>query len=150
MKNHDDIQEKLLSLMDPELNPSEKAELLAHLQVCAECRDFSARWEATRAPFSKVKNPQPSEDFVLKVMQKIEDWEEPAPAKNYFSWDNWAIPAMGYAVAIALMVIVLNQPSYAENTESVLLASVSPVEQKLLSSETTDSLILPSLEEELL
>lgn len=138
--NHDEIKDRLLSFEDAELDPREKVLLAEHLKDCGECRARLESWKQSSRALTDVKDPAPSEKFVLNVMQNVEALE----AKSHYGWKipEWLLPAAGYAFAAVLMIVVVNRPLFAEdtavNTEEVLLADMPEQTQWVLANESNN------------
>ncbi len=148
--NHEEIKAKALEFFDRDLGSAEKQEIENHLRACPECRTFFGEWERVHALLGSLKNPAPSEKFVLNVMSQIEEISAPAagPAKSW-QWPSWLSLTLGYGIAAVLMIVVLNQPTFAATTtESVLLSEVPESAQWAFMNETVHAVPLLGAEGE--
>ena len=69
MREHSEYKELLSALIDGELDEAEKAELQAHLESCAECRDYLRLLAAVHDGLRE--QPDPPEKLREGVMYKI-------------------------------------------------------------------------------
>lgn len=83
--NHDEYKEKLSALLDEELDEREKAEVLAHLNVCEACRTYLIELTAVHNALSRMDTPSVPEGFAAGVMARLPENE---PKKSIESVDN--------------------------------------------------------------
>ena len=83
--NHDEYKEKLSALLDEELDEHEKAEVLAHLNVCEACRTYLIELTAVHNALSRMDTPSVPEGFAAGVMARLHENE---PEKSIESVDN--------------------------------------------------------------
>ena len=83
--NHDVYREKLSALLDEELDEREKAEVLAHLNVCEACRTYLIELTAVHNALSRMDTPSVPEGFAAGVMARLHENE---PKKSIESVDN--------------------------------------------------------------
>lgn len=70
--NHEDTEKKIFELYDRELPPAEKAEIEEHITSCSACREIYEGWKRTSSVFFPSSEVMPSEEFVRKVMTRVE------------------------------------------------------------------------------
>ena len=83
--NHDEYKEKLSALLDEELDEREKAEVLAHLNVCEACRTYLIELTAVHDALNRMDTPSVPEGFAAGVMARLHENE---PEKSIESVDN--------------------------------------------------------------
>lgn len=83
--NHDEYREKLSALLDEELDEREKAEVLAHLNVCEACRTYLIELTAVHDALSRMDTPSVPEGFAAGVMARLHENE---PEKSIESVNN--------------------------------------------------------------
>jgi anti-sigma factor RsiW len=71
--DHEAMQGKVFQLHDGELSPAEQAEARRHLEACASCRADLDAWKKTAAAFFPASPARGSEEFVGRVMARIEE-----------------------------------------------------------------------------
>ncbi len=140
--NHQAIKEKLLVLRDGALSVFEVREIQKHLSGCAECRELSNRLEIISKALSRSGTQPSSEDFVQKVMARLEALEVPVPALEPEPWTlpRWLFPAIGYACAFFLMAIAVAnrlEPAQLASTDDILLSDVSEDSQGVFLNDSS-------------
>ncbi|MGQ0644356.1 MAG: anti-sigma factor family protein [Elusimicrobiota bacterium] len=107
--DHEAMQEKVFQLHDGELSPAEQAEARRHLEACASCRADLDAWKKTAVVFFPAARAQASEEFVERVMARIEEpgvWARTASRlRAAASFPRFALA--GAAAAAVLAVVVL-------------------------------------------
>jgi anti-sigma factor RsiW len=76
--NHSLMKEKIYLLPDTDLPDQEKEELLAHLQVCRECRHSLAEWRNISPALKEINLVPESPYFLQKTMLKINTGAKPS------------------------------------------------------------------------
>ncbi len=137
---HQEIMEKLTAFRDPEMPESEKREITAHLEICAECRNLFSRWERLSAGLRRTALPEASDFFVSRVMKRLDALEEPEPERvSGWRLPRWLVMSIGYAFGISLMFLAIANRQTPVNAAVVLLSDVPQSEQWTFVSETPDS-----------
>ena len=80
--NHDEYREKLSALLDEELDEREKAEVLAHLNVCEACRTYLIELTAVHNALSRMDTPSVPEGFAAGVMARLPENESKKSIKS--------------------------------------------------------------------
>ena len=80
--NHDEYKEKLSALLDEELDEREKAEVLAHLNVCEACRTYLIELTAVHNALSRMDTPSVPEGFAAGVMARLPENESKKSIKS--------------------------------------------------------------------
>lgn len=139
--DHQKIQEMLLTLDSPGLSPGVQREVMAHVQVCDQCRGLLTRLgniQGIFAPVSLVTAPQGMADRVLERLTHLEA-SAAKPQLSFRPLVEWLYPALGYVFALLLMVTAIaHWEPYLKmnpNTEEVLLSSIPQEEQLFFAKE---------------
>ena len=82
---HEEYREKLSALLDEELDEREKAEVLAHLNVCEACQTYLIELTAVHNALSRMDTPSVPEGFAAGVMARLHENE---PEKSIESVNN--------------------------------------------------------------
>ncbi|MCB4755839.1 MAG: zf-HC2 domain-containing protein [Elusimicrobia bacterium] len=122
--DHDQIKDKLDAYDDNELSIGERHEVTAHLEACAECRTNAEEWKKTTDMFFKTPQLPSSEEFVHRVMARIERLE-PADVREQGglrrALNRWFYPAfVGAAVAGFLFIMTVPMPEPKAPLDSLL------------------------------
>jgi len=139
--DHQKIQEMLLTLDSPGLSPGEQREVMAHVQVCDECRGLLTRLESIQGVFAPVSMVTAPQGIVDRVLERLAHLEVPAakPLLSFRPLVEWLYPALGYVFALLLMVTAIAhwEPYLKTNpsTEEVLLSSIPQEEQLFFAKE---------------
>ena len=80
--NHDEYREKLSALLDEELDEREKAEVLAHLNVCEACRTYLIELTAVHDALNRMDTPSVPEGFAAGVMARLPENESKKSIKS--------------------------------------------------------------------
>lgn len=117
----DEAQDRLLEMMEEELPPERRVEVLSHLQACAACATESSAYRDLLVLVQADPVPEPSphfwEQFLPSLKQRIEQ-EAPKDTRKSAAWlvglQSWFAlrrPFIaGVAVAAASILIVLRLP----------------------------------------
>ena len=148
---HRDIEEKIFNFYDSEFSDEDRRMVTAHTQTCPACRELLLRAEKITTGLSRAGMPESSERFVNSVMARIQNLESQvrAPEKRRASSLEWLFPALGYALAFALMFFVISEREPAVNTGEVLLADVPQETQWTFSKEPPEIYKLMGIKEDL-
>lgn len=88
--NHDEYREKLSALLDEERDEREKAEVLAHLNVCEDCRTYLIELTAVHNALSRMDTPSVPEGFAAGVMARLSENESKKSIKSVDNAKNAA------------------------------------------------------------
>ena len=140
---HSKIKENLLQFRDPELDETLRREIAEHLPTCTDCQSELQRWDAFAGGLRGVPPVAPSENFIFKVMNSIEENEEPAaevaPTRRW-PFLKWLLPSLGYGFALILMMAAITQREVMPtDTGSVLLADMPQSAQWSFSSDPAEA-----------
>ena len=116
MKNLSMIQEKLSEFYDGEASEAERLEIEAHLKSCRECTVFYENWKAIASRLFERRDPDHSEAFVQKLMERLEKMEKKSGWKLVPV--QWFTPVIGVAAALLLFLTPSFEPV---STETVLM-----------------------------
>ena len=136
--DHSSLKEKLSAFRDQELPEEERRKIVSHLSSCEECREILNHWEIMGKSLAGAFPTKPSEGFIFKVMNRLDEMEESKKSAANRSPFQWLLPVMGYGAAFVLMFAVLSQGESPINTASVLMEDISPSARWTLSSEQPD------------
>lgn len=138
--NHNQIKEKLSAFFDRELPEEERSEIALHSRSCSECRKVLEDWARLRTAFSEIEKPEPSENFVESVMDRLEVEELTALSvpRERSSILRWLVPAFGYAFALFLVFAAVTPQEPSVDTGTVLLSEVSEGAQWAFGNEPLD------------
>ena len=138
---HEIIKEKLLMADDPELSETERREIGAHLQSCSECSSRLAEWRKMQTVFAGARPLSASGPFVDQVMGRLAretGVREEAAAASAWTLPQWLFPALGYGLALLLMIIAIEHQQTSINTGAVLLSEVPQSSQWTFGQEPPD------------
>ena len=134
----------LSALVDGELNDTERAEVLAHLETCESCREFFAELTAMHAAFGELEEFDAPEGFADSVMARL---HEAPKAKKRTPRAAW----LSLAACAALAVVVLGTPlreqfgagksadSAAPEAAMLMGAAVAPESEECAEEEYEDN-----------
>lgn len=120
--SHEEIKESISAFHDGELSQEKRLEIEAHLKTCADCRHALEAWREVARTFFKQTPVEPSPDFVLKVMGRLKDFEEPSQPRRDGTFPRWLVPAMGLGFAALFFFLAVPEQEIAVSTEILLLA----------------------------
>ena len=146
---HRGIKEKLFLLDDSTLSQQEKDQVVAHTEVCGECRKTFERLTKIHRALSSMPQPAPIPLFVEQVMQGLEPAETELISDRRFLFPRWVAPIVGYAFALVLMVMAIVSREAPIDTKSYLLADLPEGARWTFSYEIPDpqSLLATTAEE---
>ena len=93
-------RDRISAYLDGELTGEERRELLAHLEICGDCRMYLDSELAIREALAGLETPAP-EGFEARVMEKIRAESGDAPEEKvaaFPGWRRWAALAACCAV----------------------------------------------------
>ncbi len=129
--DHAAIRERVFAFYDGELAGDARQEVEAHLQGCPECRAMVERWTATAGVFFKKPQPDTSEFFVQRVMDRIETQQRPRPALRWRVELRWLVPALGLT---AMLFVVMQPAQQPVSVEMLLLGDTGGATSWVLSN----------------
>jgi anti-sigma factor RsiW len=142
---HDHFKKNLFALYDGELSDTQCREVSAHLEGCADCRQAYTNWKKIAKTFFRPPTPQSSEQFVQRVMERVEGLTESGWARWRPVSLRWLAPALGFGIAASLLFIGVTYQEPLISTESLLLASgpegMTPEWVSLIESPQADTLL---------
>ena len=103
----------LSALVDGELNDTERAEVLAHLETCEDCREFFAELTAMHAAFGELEEFDAPEGFLGGVMACL---HEAPRAKKRTPRAAWLSLAACAAVVLIAVVGPLREAKLANDS----------------------------------
>jgi anti-sigma factor RsiW len=147
MMTHEQMQEALMMVDDPELRTEERQRLLSHLDGCGECAELVRQWRVARGAFAAVgaggTGSEASEAFVQSVMRRL---PRPAadhrPAPSPWRVPAWLVPQLGVALAGVALALAVAPPEPSLSTETLLLAQAPEDSSWEFSSDTPDAALL--------
>ena len=130
----------LSALVDGELNDTERAEVLAHLETCESCREFFAELTAMHAAFGELEEFDAPEGFADSVMARL---HEAPKAKKRTPRAAWLSLAACAAVVLIAVGGPLREARFANDSaapEAAMLmgAAVAPESEECAEEEYTD------------
>ena len=114
MRSCEEYTLALSAFVDEELNDAERAEILAHLEVCEGCRAYLAELAAMHAAFDEMEEFDAPEGFLGGVMARVR--ETPKKRTHRTAW-------VSLAACAALAVVVLGGPLRAQRDAVMTAAS---------------------------
>lgn len=131
----------LSALVDGELNDTERAEVLAHLETCEPCREFFAELTAMHDALGELEEYDAPEGFADGVMARVH--EAPAPKKRT-PRTAWLSLAACAAIVIFAVSGPLREAKFANDSaapESAMLmgAAVAPESEECAEEEYEDN-----------
>lgn len=111
MNIHDDSKAILSAYLDGELSDIEREEVLAHLESCAECRDYLAELTALRAALGEMEEYDAPEGFAAGVLTRLHEEEKTdskATKALKMPWRRWAALAACAAVVVLAVTVLPN------------------------------------------
>lgn len=106
--NHSEYKELLSALLDGELNERERAEVMAHLETCEDCRTYLAELSILRDALGEPEDVPVPEDFAAGVMARLHEEKQPRPAKKAGAWHKWGALAACAAIVVLAAATVPN------------------------------------------
>ena len=103
----------LSALVDGELNDTERAEVLVHLETCESCREFFAELTAMHAAFGELEEFDAPEGFADSVMARL---HEAPKAKKRTPRAAWLSLAACAAVVLIAVVGPLREAKLANDS----------------------------------
>jgi len=79
-----EVKFNLISFINKELSGQENNEIQNHLQMCNDCKNEHDLLIKTYDLLRTAENPEPSEDFLLRLHQKIEQEESKKVSEKLF------------------------------------------------------------------
>ncbi|MCX6120598.1 MAG: zf-HC2 domain-containing protein [Ignavibacteriales bacterium] len=114
--NHKKIQLLVSSYLDGEVNESEKAEALSHLEVCPECRRFIEQAKLMRENICALGEVELANSFAAHVAYSVEKRDE-----QTVEWLGIEPSARNTFILLATLVLILFFfTSYNNNTGSAM------------------------------
>lgn len=131
----------LSALVDGELNDTERAEVLAHLETCESCREFFAELTAMHDALGELEEYDAPEGFADGVMARVH--EAPAPKKRT-PRTAWLSLAACAAIVIFAVSGPLREAKFANDSaapEAAMLmgAAVAPEAEECAEEEYEDN-----------
>jgi anti-sigma factor RsiW len=128
MNVHEDKKAALSALLDGELSDAERAEVLAHLDACEECRVYYAELCALHDAMGDLDEVEVPENFAAGVLARLH--EDAAPKKKPAGmWRKWgALAACAAVVVLAAAVLpnALNSKNTQEASVAAPKAAIAP------------------------
>jgi len=126
--NHKKIQLLVSSYLDEEVNDSERAQALSHLEVCSECRQFVEHAKLMRENICALGEVELANSFAARVAYSVEKRDE-----QTVEWLGIEPSARNTFILLAGLVLVMFfLTSFNNSTASVM-------NDQLLSRITSDS-----------
>ena len=126
--NHEKIRLLVSSYLDSEVNDSEKAKVLLHLEVCSECRQFVEHAKLMRENICALGEVELANSFTARVAYSVEKRDE-----QTVEWLGIEPSARNTFILLAGLVLVMFfLTSFNNNTASAM-------NDQLLSRITSDS-----------
>jgi len=126
--NHKKIQLIVSSYLDDEVNDSERAQALSHLEVCSECRQFVEHAKLMRENICALGEVELANSFTARVAYSVEKRDE-----QTVEWLGIEPSARNTFILLAGLVLVMFfLTSFNNNTASAM-------NDQLLSRITSDS-----------
>ena len=126
--NHKKIQLLVSSYLDEEVNDSERAQALSHLEVCSECRQFVEHAKLMRENICALGEVELVNSFAARVAYSVEKRDE-----QTVEWLGIEPSARNTFILLAGLVLVMFfLTSFNNNTASAM-------NDQLLSRITSDS-----------
>ena len=126
--NHKKIQLLVSSYLDEEVNDSERAQALSHLEVCSECRQFVEHAKLMRENICALGEVELANSFAARVAYSVEKRDE-----QTVEWLGIEPSARNTFILLAGLVLVMFfLTSFNNNTASAM-------NDQLLSRITSDS-----------
>ena len=113
MRNHEEYKELLSALLDSELDEAARAEVLAHLETCDECRTYFAELTAMHDALGDQEEIDVPAGFARGVLLRLHEESEPRawaakePGKR-MAWRRWTALAAGAAVVVLAVTALPN------------------------------------------
>ena len=126
--NHKKIQLLVSSYLDDEVNDSEKAEVLSHLEVCSECRQFIEHAKLMKEEIRALGEVKLENSFASRVAYSVEKRDE--QTVEWLGIEPSARNTFFLLAGFVLVIIFLT--SFNNNTASAM-------NDQLLSRITSDS-----------
>jgi anti-sigma factor RsiW len=126
--NHKKIQLLVSSYLDDEVSDSEKAEVLSHLEVCSECRQFIEHAKLMKEEISTLGEVKLENSFASRVAYSVEKRDE--QTVEWLGIEPSARNTFFLLAGFVLIIIFLT--SFNNNTASAM-------NDQLLSRITSDS-----------
>ncbi len=127
--NHKKIQILVSSYLDDEVNDSEKAEVLSHLELCSECRQFIEHAKLMKEEISALGEVKLANSFTAQVAYSVEERDE--QSMEWLGIEPSARNTFFLLAGFVLVIIFLT--SFNNNT-------VSAMNDQLLNRITSDSI----------
>jgi anti-sigma factor RsiW len=128
--NHDQIKAALSELRDGEIEPGDRADILAHLQQCADCAASYRLTERLGGLFKAATTVSPleTERFARAVMARRRV-AKAAPASWAWLAPNWAAPTLAFVAASVFFAIAF--PRQASAIDDLFAGPAFVAEQEL-------------------
>ena len=139
MKNCEEFAPLLSAFVDGELTEEERAEVLAHVSECEECRRLLGELTALHAALGELENEDVPEGFTESVMAAVraEKAAKKPQAKKRSAWRRW-MPMAACAAIIALAAAV-TIPQMDQKTGSDSAAPAAPENAQMYAADTFDA-----------
>ena len=136
MRNHEEYKELLSALLDSELDEAARAEVLAHLETCDECRTYFAELTAMHDALGDQEEIDVPAGFARGVLLRLHEESEPRawaakePGKRT-AWRRWTALAACAAVVVLAVTALPNirmggaAPASGSSSSSVQYAGAS-------------------------
>ena len=126
--NHKKIQLLVSSYLDEEVNDSERAQALSHLEVCSECRQFVEHAKLMRENICALGEVELANSFTARVAYSVEKRDE-----QTVEWLGIEPSARNTFILLAGLVLVMFFLTSFNNN------AASAMNDQLLSRITSDS-----------
>lgn len=146
MNTCDRYKEKLSALLDGELKDTERDEVLAHLETCADCQAYFAELNEIHNAFGDMEPIDVPEGFAAGVMARLHEEAPSKAAKKRAPWRKWTTLAACAAVVVLAVVAVPNMFRMGGAAKSAGADSVAPASAE--SVEAPESYIMSTVSTE--
>ena len=151
MKNCEEFAPLLSAFVDGELTEEERAEVLAHVSECEECRRLLGELTALHAALGELEDEDVPEGFTEGVMAAVRAEKAAAKpqAKKRSAWRRWMpMAACAAIVALAAAVTIPRTAIKQEANDAAPAAPAAQEDQAMFSMAAPPSDSLPDTDAE--
>lgn len=123
MREHDEAVSRLGEFYDGQLAQAEAEACRLHIESCPQCRASIKEFERISTVFFTVKEGTSGEDFVQKVMARIETDSDRLEEPVGSAWLR--LPVFALAMAAAAFLLIANVDNEPFTLDDLLLAGNS-------------------------